>query len=159
MKTDPVKYLLVAGFILLAGALSQGCRNSASAPVPKSAAEILGNPDYPAIGPTVYNDYATTEIVVAGGKGPYAAVLYDDPAIPNDGPFPLGASVPPGSTSINGAPVQVGPAGGGPPSVIINNNTGQNFAAEQPRFDGRNWIVSIVAENIRQGGSLRKIRK
>ena len=48
------------------------------------------NPDYPALPETVYNDYATIQLVVAGGKGPYKAEVFDHPDIPNDGPLPLG---------------------------------------------------------------------
>jgi hypothetical protein len=70
------------------------------------------NPDYPALPEVVYNDYATLELVVAGGKGPYGAVIFDHPDIPDDGPLPLGTAVPPNSTSITGAPVEVGPEGG-----------------------------------------------
>ena len=70
------------------------------------------NPDYPALPETVYNDYVTIQLVVAGGKGPYEAVVFDHPDIPNDGPLPLGAAVPPNATSVTGAPVEVGPGGG-----------------------------------------------
>jgi len=72
---------------------------------------------YPALSPVVYNDLVTIELVVAGGTGPYAATVYDDPQIP-DGQLPLGASIPPLSTSITGAPVEVGP-GGGPFLVTV----------------------------------------
>jgi hypothetical protein len=70
------------------------------------------NPDHAALRSVVYNDYVTIELIIAGGKGPYSAVVVDDPAIPNDGPLPLGASIPPSSASITGAPVEVGPEGG-----------------------------------------------
>jgi len=66
---------------------------------------------YPALPPTVYNDMVVIQLVVAGGTGPYEATLYDDPQIP-DGSLPLGAAIPPSSTSITGAPVEVGPLGG-----------------------------------------------
>jgi hypothetical protein len=83
------------------------------------------NPDHPALGDVVYNEYVTLELIVAGGHGPYSAVLADDPDIANDGPLPLGAGIPPGSASITGAPVQVGP-GGGPFLVTleITDSTG-----------------------------------
>lgn len=43
-----------------------------------------------------------------------------------------------------------------PPSVIINNNTGQAMEQEgAPMFDGQNWIVSVVVDKINQGGLLR----
>ena len=76
------------------------------------------NPDAAALPEVVYNDYVTIELVVAGGKGPYAAVVFDSPDVPDDGPLPLGASVPPNSTSVTGAPVEVGP-GGGPFKVTL----------------------------------------
>ena len=76
------------------------------------------NPDHPALPGTVYNDYVTIELVVAGGKGPYVAAVFDHPDIPDDGPLPLGASVPLNATSVTGAPIQVGP-GGGPFKVTI----------------------------------------
>ncbi len=45
-----------------------------------------------------------------------------------------------------------------PPNVIINNNTGQPFTTDgPPSFDGERWVVSVVAQNIRQGGALKKI--
>jgi hypothetical protein len=44
-----------------------------------------------------------------------------------------------------------------PPNVIINNNTGQPMTQQgQPRFDGRNWVVEVVASNIDQYGVLRQ---
>ena len=47
--------------------------------------------------------------------------------------------------------------GGGniPPIVVINNNTGQNFKQQgQPKFDGKKWVVGIVADNIARQGTL-----
>ncbi len=70
------------------------------------------NPDYPALPKVVYNDFVSLDFVVAGGVAPYSMSVYDDPAIPNDGNLPLGVSVPASSTSIVGAPVEVGPVGG-----------------------------------------------
>ena len=44
------------------------------------------------------------------------------------------------------------------PGVIVNNNTGQKFEQDgEPKFDGENWVVSIIAKNIREGGSLKKM--
>ena len=86
------------------------------------------NPDYPALPETVYNDYVTIQLVVAGGKGPYAAVIFDHPDIPNDGPLPLGAAVPPNAASITGAPVEVGPGGG--PFLITLRDRGQHRRQE-----------------------------
>jgi len=43
-----------------------------------------------------------------------------------------------------------------PPTVIINNNTGQPMRQEgTPQFNGREWVVGIVTEEINQYGSLR----
>jgi hypothetical protein len=47
--------------------------------------------------------------------------------------------------------------GGAAPNVIINNYTGQNFQSEGPSFDGERWVVGIVAQNIKQGGGLKKM--
>lgn len=42
-----------------------------------------------------------------------------------------------------------------PPNVIINNNTGTQLKQDgQPKFDGKNWVVNIVAENIDNYGIL-----
>ncbi len=70
------------------------------------------NPDYPALPKVVYNDFVALDFVVAGGVAPYSMAVYDDPGVPNDGNLPLGVSVPASSTSIVGAPVEVGPQGG-----------------------------------------------
>lgn len=43
-----------------------------------------------------------------------------------------------------------------PPSVVINNNTGQPMEQEgEPMFDGKNWVVNVVVDKINQGGLLR----
>jgi hypothetical protein len=47
--------------------------------------------------------------------------------------------------------------GGAAPTVIVNNYTGQNFQSEGPSFDGERWVVGIVAQNIKQGGGLKKM--
>jgi TP901 family phage tail tape measure protein len=46
------------------------------------------------------------------------------------------------------------------PSVVINNNTGQQMEQEgQPKFDGEKWVVSVVAKNLDSGGTLfRKVK-
>ena len=54
------------------------------------------------------------------------------------------------------------PRGGGvgatPPNVIINNETGTPFKQQgQPSFDGKNWVISIVTEDINQFGTLRQV--
>jgi len=67
--------------------------------------------DVAALPTTAYNQYITYELTVAGGQGPYSMIIVDDPADPDDGPLPLGCSIPPSTTAINGAPVQYGPAG------------------------------------------------
>jgi len=46
---------------------------------------------------------------------------------------------------------------GQPPSVVINNYTGQKFESQGPSFDGERWVVGIVAQNIKQGGGLKKM--
>ncbi|MFV1957836.1 MAG: hypothetical protein ACC662_00340, partial [Planctomycetota bacterium] len=69
------------------------------------------NPDYAALDDVVYNDFVSFDFVVAGGRGPYAMTLVDDPDIAEDGPLPLGISIPTASTSLVGSPVEVGPAG------------------------------------------------
>jgi hypothetical protein len=45
-----------------------------------------------------------------------------------------------------------------PPNVIINNNnTGVNLIQEeQPRFDGKNWVVNVVSEAIDQDMTFRR---
>lgn len=46
------------------------------------------------------------------------------------------------------------------PNIIINNNTGQSFQTDgPPQFDGERWVVGIVAQNIKQGGSLKRMLK
>ena len=46
--------------------------------------------------------------------------------------------------------------GGAPPTIVINNNTGQPFKQDgAPRFDGREWVVGIVTDEVNQYGPLR----
>jgi hypothetical protein len=55
---------------------------------------------------------------------------------------------------------QVIPRGGGgmAPTIVINNNTGQRLKQErEPMFDGKQWVIRIVADDIQQGGTLRKM--
>ncbi len=51
------------------------------------------------------------------------------------------------------------PKGGGvqPPSVVINNNTGQamKMQEEGPVFNGSDWVVTIIVDELTQGGLLR----
>jgi len=45
-----------------------------------------------------------------------------------------------------------------PPTVVINNNTGKQIEQDSPsQFDGEKWVVSLVAKNIAEGGSLSKL--
>ena len=55
---------------------------------------------------------------------------------------------------------QVIPRGGigAAPTIIINNQTGQRMRLErEPMYDGKQWVIRVVAEDIQQGGSLRKM--
>jgi len=50
------------------------------------------------------------------------------------------------------------PKGGGlaPPNIVINNNTGQAFKQDgEPKWNGREWVVGIITEEINQYGPLR----
>jgi uncharacterized protein YukE/molecular chaperone GrpE (heat shock protein) len=55
----------------------------------------------------------------------------------------------------------VTPRGGGngnAPTIIINNNSGQRMRQDGPaQFNGRDMIISIVADDIENGGQLRKL--
>ena len=47
--------------------------------------------------------------------------------------------------------------GGAAPTIIINNNTGQPLKQEgTPSFNGKEWVIGIVTENINQYGVLRQ---
>jgi len=47
--------------------------------------------------------------------------------------------------------------GGAAPTVVINNNTGQRFEQEgAPKWNGREWVVGIITEEIHQYGPLRQ---
>ena len=51
-----------------------------------------------------------------------------------------------------------GEAPGGAPTIIINNESGQNIKQQgTPKFDGKRWIISVVAEDINQFGSLGQL--
>jgi hypothetical protein len=57
---------------------------------------------------------------------------------------------------------RVVPRGGGSvataPTIIINNQTGQRMKLErEPMYDGKQWVIKVVAENIQRGGTLRKM--
>lgn len=55
---------------------------------------------------------------------------------------------------------QVIPRGGGgmAPTIIVNNNTGQKMRQEgETMFDGKQWVIRIVTDDIQQGGPLRKM--
>jgi len=48
--------------------------------------------------------------------------------------------------------------GGAAPTIIINNQTGQKMRLErEPIYDGKQWVIKVVAEDIQQGGALRKM--
>ena len=52
------------------------------------------------------------------------------------------------------------PAGQGQaaPVIIINNESGQPIKQQgAPKLDGKKWIISTVAEDINQFGSLRQL--
>ena len=50
--------------------------------------------------------------------------------------------------------------GSSAPNVIINNNTDKQLETDgPPQFDGEQWVVSLVAKNISEGGSLSKLMK
>jgi hypothetical protein len=74
------------------------------------------NPDYPALPNTVYNQFASIQLVVAGGFPPYSCQLIDDPSNPDDGDLPQGAIIPADSCSIVGSPAEV--RAGGAPFII-----------------------------------------
>jgi hypothetical protein len=49
-------------------------------------------------------------------------------------------------------------AGSAAPSVIIYNESGQAIEQKsEPEFDGERWVVSLIARNYIQGGSLQKL--
>jgi len=57
---------------------------------------------------------------------------------------------------------QVIPRGGGggmaPTINVFNNDTGVRLKSEgEPMYDGKQWVIRIVAEDIQQGGTLRKM--
>jgi hypothetical protein len=54
---------------------------------------------------------------------------------------------------------QVIPRGGAAaPTIIINNQSGQNMRQEGPTtFDGKKYVVKVVADDIQGGGTLRKL--
>jgi hypothetical protein len=43
------------------------------------------------------------------------------------------------------------------PNIIINNNTGRQFEASQPQFDGEKWLISIFTKAREEGGPLSKM--
>ena len=53
-----------------------------------------------------------------------------------------------------------GAGGGAAPSIIIYNESGQSIGTKgEPEFDGESWVVSLIAQNYTQGGSLKKLMK
>jgi len=41
---------------------------------------------------------------------------------------------------------------------VFNNDTGVRLKSEgEPMYDGKQWVIRIVAEDIQQGGTLRKM--
>ena len=75
---------------------------------------------------------------MAGGHGPYSAVVVDDPAFANDGPLPLGASIPPALGEHHGrARCEVGP-GGGPFLVTLRDHRQHRAARADFTFY---WLV------------------
>ena len=50
--------------------------------------------------------------------------------------------------------------GGSAPSINIFNESGKQIEQKgEPEFDGERWVVSLVAKNISEGGSLSKLMK
>jgi len=50
--------------------------------------------------------------------------------------------------------------GGSAPSIIIYNESGQPIQKKsEPEFDGESWVISLIAQNYKQGGSLQKMLK
>ena len=48
--------------------------------------------------------------------------------------------------------------GGASPTIIINNNTGQQMRQDGPaQFNGKDMIIQIVADDYQSGGQLRKM--
>jgi len=44
------------------------------------------------------------------------------------------------------------------PSIVIYNESGQAIEKKgEPQFDGESWVVSLIARNYTQGGSLKKL--
>jgi len=71
----------------------------------------------------------------------YLAVLEDDEVIA------------PGNKIVRGRS-----GGGSAPSIVIYNESGQQIEQKnEPEFDGESWVVSLVAKNITEGGSLSKL--
>ncbi len=59
---------------------------------------------------TVFNSFASIQLVVAGGVPPYSCEVIDLPGVADE-PLPTGMSIPPDSCSIVGAPQQAHPGG------------------------------------------------
>ena len=75
-----------------------------------------GEPKIDGFKKTTYNQFVAISLIVAGGRGPYSCEVVDDPSDPNDSLLPQGVSMPPGSCSIVGSPVQV--LAGGVPFLL-----------------------------------------
>jgi hypothetical protein len=59
-----------------------------------------------------------------------------------------------------GRQVVRGGMGSAAPNIIIYNESGQPIAQKnEPEFDGESWVVSLIAQNYTQGGSLKKMLK
>lgn len=60
----------------------------------------------------------------------------------------------------NGPEYLAGPAGKiaqSSPSITINNQTGTPIKAENIKFDGKQWVLNIIAEDYSKGGSIWKM--
>ncbi len=106
---------------------------------------------YPALPEVVYNAFTSLQFVVAGGVGPYRMQVYDAPDI-DDGPLPLGVTVPTNSATIVGSPVQVGD--GGAPFLTSYRITD---AVGNVGFFTAYWLIStppiIVATEVIGNGT------
>jgi hypothetical protein len=104
--------------------------------------------DVDALDTTVYADFTSITFVIAGGVGPYACAIIDDPADPNDdNGLPFGMVMPPNSCSLVGKPEEVGP--GGKPfrfTVRATDSVGQSATRKfQWKIDTPPMIVGTTS--------------
>lgn len=104
---------------------------------------VFGNGNITAMGRgAIISEKTTIPMSMMGENG-------DEAVLPlgRDGHGDLGVKIA-GSSGGSGSIVNV------PPSVIINNNTGQEMQSSQPEFDGEQWVIDISVKNISERGDM-----